>query len=356
MPQLNVRERYDHGTFTSRIQLKLHTQVQWGQEMNQRFQSWFKQQSKWKQWLIIVIFIIMVILLILMIVFHSYLIEKLIELSDSWKQFSLGKLILFILVFFVGFPPLIGYSTLSLFIGMVYGFPDGWPLLASATVAGSFASFLVFRYILHERAENLMNSNENFKAFSEILDEKNSLFLLVLIRLCPLPYSLSNGALAAIPTLSPTTFLLSQVITSPKVLIHLFVGYKLKSLGDGKESKSTKIIDIVGILITLLAATITTSIIYYKMQQKLTSYHSANNLDNQDYDQMIFGNFDDLESGNIELNSQEFDADHFIIDDDDIANNSTNKINNDNSTDVHSLDFEINSDDDINVSSNNRDY
>lgn len=352
MPQLNLTENLDNGDFSLRIQLNIQAKIQMSQDYGNQVIAWLKQQPKWKQWLIVGGLVVLNTAIIIMVIFHHYFIGKLVEVSEDWKKFTYGKLILFTLVFFVGFPPLIGYSMLSMLGGMVYGCPGGWPLVASGTVAGSFASFLVFRYVLHDRAVGLINSNEKFRAFSEILDEKNALVLLILIRLCPLPYSLSNGALAAIPTLSPMTYLLASAITSPKVLIHLFVGYKLKSLGDDTKPTSSKIVDIVSIVVTLVAATTTTYVIYHKMQQKLNMYHDANHQDNtQDYDQMVFGNFDDLESGNIELNSTEFDADNFIIDDEDIANNNSNS-----QPDRDLQEFEIASDDDTTTPTNSRDY
>ena len=75
--------------------------------------------------------------------------------------------------------------------------------------------------------------------------------------------------------------------------------------------------DIISIVITGTAATLAAYLIYAKMQQKLASYHSRGIAAD---DVMVFGNFeDDLELGSneIELNSADFDADNFIIEDDD---------------------------------------
>lgn len=344
-----------NGTILQRITRGIQDKIDMGKSLNQKGLNWYNNQSKLKRSLVIALIAILSVLTVLMIIFHSYFVNKLIDLSDDWKEFTYGKLILFTLVFFVGFPPLIGYTSLSLLTGMVYGFPQGWPLLAAATVTGSFASFLVFRHFFQNKAKQLTNSNEKFRAFSEILNEKNSLFLLILIRLCPLPYSLSNGALAAIPTLSPQTYLLASTITSPKVLIHLFVGYKLKELGD-ETKKSNKLIDILSILITILATSITTYVIYNKMNQKLAAYHSNQSNSNENFDLLIYGNFDDDESGNIELNSQEFDADNFIIDDEYAKNRNDYENTDDYPKKKDFDDFEITSDDDTTLPSSSRNY
>lgn len=251
----------------------------------------------------------------LVLIFHRYVIGTLVEFSEYLNKLKFGHLLLFTLIFFVGFPPLLGYSALSMLCGMVYGFPGGWPLLAAATVSGSFASFLVFRYVLRNQAESLVQHNEKFRAFAEILKEDASLFLLILLRLCPLPYSLSNGALAAIPNLPALTYFLASLITSPKALVHVFVGHTIKNLGDAKRPASAKFLDGLSILIAGCALSLASYIIYNRMQRKLDSYHHVQNRDG--LDEMIFGNFeDDLESGpTVELDAGDFDEDNFIIED-----------------------------------------
>lgn len=292
-------------------------------QLTQPYRDWYENQPALKRLLVNVGVVILSIAGILLIIFHKYAIQILVQLADYWESLKYGRLILFTLVFFVGFPPLLGFSALSLLSGMVYGFPNGWPLLASASVTGSFASFLVFRYLLRDKAEHYVHANEKFRAFAEILKEDASLFVLILLRLCPLPYSLSNGALAAIPELPASTYLFASLLTTPKLFIHVFVGHTIKNLGDEQRPTSAKIIDIISVLITGVALGLATYIIYNKMQAKLNSYHTGRNAS----DEIIFGNFDDeLELGqNLELDSHDFDEDNFIIADDDDSNESASR-------------------------------
>lgn len=320
MPRLHSASEPPATGFFARVRNELGNRTEGLHQINNQALDWYRSQLQIRQILIQIGGVVAIVVGVLVLIFHKYLIELLVIISDDWAKLPGGRLILFLLVFFVGFPPLIGYSALSLLAGMVYGFPYGWPLLALASVSGSFVAFLVFRYFLRSQGERLVNSNEKFRAFAEILREDSSLFLLVLIRLCPLPYSLSNGALAAIPELSAWVYLGASVITSPKMLIHLFVGHKIKEFGDAKTDTSTKIIDVISILVTGAAASLTTFIIYRKMQQKLHHNRAGAN-----YDAFVFGNFDDLESGtNVELNSADFDQDNFIITDDELEEEEPN--------------------------------
>ncbi|KAI5963121.1 TVP38 [Candida pseudojiufengensis] len=325
LPSTDSRVNYDQFRNTPTLRETIAQKVASLIHTGKKFKEWFIEQSIPIKALLVFGFIILVILGTLFIIFHSYFIRILISISNEWHDLKYGNLIIFSLIFIVGFPPLIGFSALSFLTGMIYGFPQGWPILASAAVAGSTASFLIFRYFLNNQANKLMAYNENFKAFAEILNEDNSLLLLILIRLCPLPYSLSNGALAAIPNLPITTYVLATIITSPKLLIHLFVGAKLKDLGDNESSTTSKIVDIISIIITGSAATLVTYIIYNKMQIKLASFRQRGFVND---DVLVFGNFDDdLEMGShneIELNSADYDTDNFIIneDEEDVDNES----------------------------------
>lgn len=277
-------------------------------DLGNRLLQWYREQPLWKRVLIVTALGIAAVAGLLALIFHKRIIKLLVAISDTLHHSVVGGVVLFTLVFFVGFPPLLGFLALLMLCGMVYGFPLGWLLLAPASVLGSFASFLVFRHLLKEQAANLVRKNEKFKAFSEILQEDNSLFLLILIRLCPLPYSLLNGALASIPNLSATTYLMASVITSPKMFVHIFVGHVIKNLGDEERPASAKWLDLFSILLTGIALFIASYIIYNRMEQKLQSFH--NGLDS--YEEMIFDT--DLNSPvNFELNSADYDEDNFII-------------------------------------------
>ncbi|CAK7913245.1 golgi apparatus membrane protein Tvp38p [[Candida] anglica] len=308
-------------TASSTLKDKLNARIEQLQLLSEQSTEWYQQQSTTRKILLQILVVLGAIGALVVLIFHNLIVKELVKMADVWQHLSHGKLLLFVLVFFVGFPPLLGFSPLSLLCGMVYGFPYGWPLLATASITGSFASFLVYRYFLHNQAVRLVQSHEKFRAFADILKEDTSMILLILLRLCPLPYSLSNGALAAIPELPAWRYLAASVITSPKMLIHVFVGNKLRELGDEEKTTATKVVDVISILITAAASATTTYLIYNKMQQKLDTYHQRQNADDGDYDAMIFGNFDEDTVSNVELDSTDFDADNFVIDDEDEEEN-----------------------------------
>jgi uncharacterized membrane protein YdjX (TVP38/TMEM64 family) len=107
-----------------------------------------------------------------------------------------------------GFPPIIGYSTSVTVAGFVYGFPGGWPLAASATVAGSSAAFLTSRGVFAHYVHRLVGQDRRFVALGQVL-RRDGVGVLVMIRLCPLPYSLSNGFLATVGSIKVGRFALA---------------------------------------------------------------------------------------------------------------------------------------------------
>lgn len=210
---------------------------------------------------------------ILVLIFHHDILETIVALSHKWKESKYGGLVLFGLIVLISFPPLIGYSALSSIAGMMYGFPYGWPFLALATLVGSTLSFIAFRYALNNYARRLAQSNTKFAALSKTL-EQDSFLLLLMIRLCPLPYSLSNGALASVPSVGLGKFVLATVITSPKLLGHIFVGDRLARLGTATDTTS-KIVDVVSIAVAVIIGSATAYIIYNRTMERASLMEAA---------------------------------------------------------------------------------
>ena len=109
-----------------------------------------------------------------------------------------------------------------------------------------------------------MASDKRILALSTVL-KSDGLKLLVMIRLCPLPYSLSNGALSTINTISPTTFTLATALASPKLLIHVFMGSRFAALAnDGDMDAGTTAINYIAIAFSGIVGVTTGYLIYQR--------------------------------------------------------------------------------------------
>ena len=174
------------------------------------------------------------VLLILFLVFNEKIFGWLEPYAERWKHTTGGWTILWAITFMTAFPPVIGYSTCGTTAGFVYGVWEGWLILATATVAGSFCSFLVSRTVLRKWVERMIAHDKRFAAFTLIL-KHDGLKLLCMIRLCPLPYSLSNGAMSTFPTVQPAMYALATALITPKLLIHAFIGSRLAVIARTRE-------------------------------------------------------------------------------------------------------------------------
>jgi uncharacterized membrane protein YdjX (TVP38/TMEM64 family) len=123
------------------------------------------------------------------------------------------------------------------------------------------ASRTIFSGYVHR----LIGSDKRFKALSLTL-KHDGIKLLCMVRLCPLPYSLSNGALATVPSLNPLSFALATAITSPKLLVHVFIGSRIAALANsgGKWDAKTKAVNYGSILVGAVVGSLTAWFIYQK--------------------------------------------------------------------------------------------
>ncbi|USP77128.1 hypothetical protein yc1106_04402 [Curvularia clavata] len=206
---------------------------------------------------------------ILFLIFNERIFGALLPLAKKWRDVTAGWLIIWALIFVVSFPPLIGYSSLLTIAGFVYGFPNGWFISATATVAGSTASFLLSRTLLKSMVHRLVANDTRFAALSLTL-KHDGLKLLVMYRLCPLPYSISNGAVATFPTVHWASYALATAIVSPKLMLHIFIGSQLEKIAEsgGKMDIRTKALSYMSILIGLIAGVTTGWLVYRKTKAR----------------------------------------------------------------------------------------
>lgn len=239
------------------------------ERMHKRAMKTYQQLSPLHRILVGLGILIVLVLGILFLVYNERIFGMLAPFAKKWRDITGGWLILWALIFVVSFPPLIGYSLLLTIAGFVYGFPNGWFIAASATIVGSTVSFILSRSLLKSMVHRLIANDKRFAALALTL-KHDGLKLLVMIRLCPLPYSLSNGAIATFPTVHWASFALATTIVSPKLMLHIFVGSQFDRIAeqDGKRDTKTKALNYLSILISVMAGILTGWFMYQKTKQR----------------------------------------------------------------------------------------
>ncbi|KXS98845.1 hypothetical protein AC578_10864 [Pseudocercospora eumusae] len=202
-------------------------------------------------------------LTLLILLYHEKLFAFLAPAAKTWRDLPAGWLILWITTIFISFPPMIGYSTCVTIAGFVFGMRKAWMIMASATVVGSTASFVVSRTVLKKYVSRMTEKNARFAALSLVL-KHDGLKLLVMIRLCPLPYSFANGAISTIPTVGWKEFAVATALASPKLLVQVFVGARLGDLAENGDTMDlkTKVVSYLGAIGGMAVGGLTGYLIY----------------------------------------------------------------------------------------------
>jgi uncharacterized membrane protein YdjX (TVP38/TMEM64 family) len=251
------------------------------ERLQRRVVSTFRKMSILQKVLSVVAFLTAIVFGILFLVYNEKIFKWLSPMATKWKNTTGGWIVLWIVTFIVALPPLIGYSTCATIAGFVYGVPEGWLILASATVAGSTFSFFVSRTILRKYVERLVASDKRFAALTLTL-KHDGLKLLVMIRLCPLPYSLSNGAMSTFPTVHPAMYALATAIITPKLLVHVFIGSRIAAIAKegGQMSAGTRAINYISIAVGVTVGIVTGWYIYQKTMARAQQLEEeeANNI------------------------------------------------------------------------------
>ncbi|KAL4751764.1 Golgi apparatus membrane protein tvp38 [Aspergillus terricola var. indicus] len=183
--------------------------------------------------------------------------------AEKWEHSVPVFIVMWLGVFFVSFPPLVGWSTFGTVSGFIFGVWKGWLLYASATVLGSICSFIASRTVLSKFVHRLVERDKRFAALALTL-KYDGLKLLCMIRLCPLPYSICNGAISTFPTVQPLMYGLATAIISPKLLVPAFIGSRIRILNEKGEEMSlgSKLVNIFSIIVSIAAGIFTGWYIY----------------------------------------------------------------------------------------------
>ncbi|KAF5020559.1 hypothetical protein F66182_7423 [Fusarium sp. NRRL 66182] len=217
---------------------------------------------------------------ILAIVYSHAFFKWLEPMAEKWRALPGGWILAFLLVFVTSFPPLVGYSSASTVAGFVYGFPWGWPIVASGCTLGALGAFLASRTILSKYVDRMVGRDHRFIALGQVLRQEG-IWYLTAIRFCPLPFSLSNGFLATIPSITPMAFTISTALSSPKLLVHVFIGSRLALLAEkgDKMSAGSKAINYVSMILGAAVGLIVGLIIYRRTMARAEELARREGLD-----------------------------------------------------------------------------
>ncbi|KAI1938636.1 Tlg2-vesicle protein [Ophidiomyces ophidiicola] len=187
-----------------------------------------------------------------------------IRLYDLWTELTVWQKVVTVFAFLVVSAFTVGFMILS---GHIFKWLEPvaadweksplvmwlfvcWIVFATATVVGSTCAFILSRTIFSEFVHRIIKHDKRFAALALTL-KYDGLKLLCMIRLCPLPYSVCNGAISTFPTVQPLMYGLATAIITPKLFVATFIGSRLRILAQSGEKMGAipKAINITSIII-----------------------------------------------------------------------------------------------------------
>ncbi|KAI8138332.1 hypothetical protein BJV82DRAFT_631897 [Fennellomyces sp. T-0311] len=147
--------------------------------------------------------------------------------ASPWGMFVLAACVMA-----TSIPPLLGFTFASTLCGFVYGFPAG---IAPAVIGAWLGSMVCFGLIRHFNFARFIRLSPDkqlkYQAIQEAIQE-GGFGMLVLIRITPIPWEVTNTVLSMLPTLSTRKYMLSSFLASWKVALEVWFGSQLASLSD----------------------------------------------------------------------------------------------------------------------------
>ncbi|CAH7689628.1 hypothetical protein BY996DRAFT_7447701 [Phakopsora pachyrhizi] len=196
------------------------------------FREWYDDLSlPTKAFVTFYIALNVILLLTLIFLTPSWVFSQLAKWAIALRDVTLGPIYLILLLTAASFPPIIGFGTLTTLCGFTYGWFWGWILASIGCLCGSATSFTVLRSNL-PRFQHWLARQPSFTALRQAVALKG-LPLICMIRLCPFPFTYSNLFFASLTTsCSLKDFLIATSATTPKLLIHVFIGSRVFHLSD----------------------------------------------------------------------------------------------------------------------------
>jgi len=184
--------------------------------------------------------IILIVLIVLFIVYYKPILQGASKLADYIRNQKWGFLIIVGLAFLLSFPPGLGYGMTIIMSGFVYGFPMGiFPHLTGAFL-GAVSCFTVFRYFgCAGYVDQKIQKDDKYKAIAEALTE-GGFSLLLLVRLCPLPFGVCNAIFSGISHITFWEFSLATFLSLWKNLFTIWIASRLQRLDDQTMDTTAK--------------------------------------------------------------------------------------------------------------------
>ncbi|KAG1143649.1 hypothetical protein G6F37_009560 [Rhizopus arrhizus] len=174
-------------------------------------------------------------LVIFVFIFAHYrsTIKELIQtVAVELRTTPYSSILLSCLIIFTSIPPLIGFTFSTTITGFIYGFPGGiFPAVSGAFLGAMVAFALIRKYNFARFIKLSPSKQEKYMAIQEAI-EQGGFKMMVLIRLSPIPWPITNMLLSIISTANTQHYIMAALLASLKVSLDVWIGSQLADLSN----------------------------------------------------------------------------------------------------------------------------
>ncbi|KAI7870780.1 hypothetical protein BDF14DRAFT_1879028 [Spinellus fusiger] len=129
-------------------------------------------------------------------------------------------------------PPVVGFTFTVALSGFVYGFPGGvFPAISGAMMGSSLAFWILRRYSVSRWIRLSPSKQATFQALEEAIAQ-GGLRIMILLRLCPLPWPLVNLLFSVGKDTQWSHFLIATCFGMVRIVLEVWIGSQLATLAD----------------------------------------------------------------------------------------------------------------------------
>ncbi|KAI8380326.1 hypothetical protein BD560DRAFT_347468 [Blakeslea trispora] len=192
------------------------------------------------------------------------------------KSMRYGIVLMTLLPTITSIPPIFGFTLSVTLNGFVYGFPLG---CLPATIGGFIGSMLTLILVRQSRLLSWLKLSESrqetFEAIEAAIGE-GGLKMLLLVRICPIPWQMSNLFLSLCEdTISWQHYTLAALIASFKFNWEVWVGSQLADLSDPDLPPTTHRITLITMAVGLIVLAGVFYWLYCTTMQKLNEHRRS---------------------------------------------------------------------------------
>ncbi|KAJ7640481.1 hypothetical protein DFH06DRAFT_1216132 [Mycena polygramma] len=172
---------------------------------------------------------------------HENIINGLKPATNWLARTKGGFLVVVAILVVLSFPPLFGAEIVAILAGVTWSLPAAFAIVAAGTLLGEISNYWVFRTLCTARGEKMEKTNLSYGLLAHVV-RQGGFWVVLVIRYSAIPPHFATAVFSTVG-ISFWIFCVAAVLSMPKTLVPVYVGYAMRP--DNDNSSSTRVEHIV---------------------------------------------------------------------------------------------------------------